>query len=221
MWRPEDVRALLIAAVVSAAAGPALAQSVHVPTGEVHSIDMKMADSRLSDEGLIYTSSDQAGRYRFRPEAGGPWVEMSLDEFEAHVRERLGNVTRREVPQFQDWVVRYTAADGQAVLWRAGLRRPAVGRWELRRISMHVDRAPIQVRQLCFSSAVLDGQPLRETDRDGWVCDPAAHMVAYPEVAAEKGWASRPGDVFGLASGRAPYVLQPETRPEWPAEATQ
>lgn len=215
------MRAVLVAATVALAGGAASAQSVIVPAGPVDSTDRLMADSRRSDEGLIHSSSDLAGLYRFRPEARGAWVEMSLDSFEAHVRERLSDRTEREVPQFQDWVVRYMAADGRAFLWRAGLTAPATGRWELRRTPMHSGGTPFTTLQLCFSTAELDGYPQREPGPDGWFCDPASHLVAYPEHAAADGHASRDGDVFGLAEGRVPFVLQPDTRPEWPDEATK
>jgi len=214
-------RSLVIAVALAFLAAAASAQqSVHMPTGRVLDIDMKIADSRLGEGGVIFTSSDLAGVYRFRPVAGGEWVEMGIDAFAEHVKGRLSDATLREKPQLQDWIVRHTAADGRAWLWRAGLKKPVAGRWELRRRPVTFEGKAFESLHLCFSSPALAGFPFAKADRDGWLCDPAGHVVAYPEYAAEKGYERRPGDPFGLSAGKVPYVLKPDTRPEWP-EATR
>ena len=71
----------------------------------------------------------------------------------------------------------------------------------------------VTVVQICFRDA--------DAAAEGWECWNAAAEAAFPEKAIAEGRVVRSGDAFKLSSGKIPYVLARDTRPEWPAEVQQ
>jgi hypothetical protein len=117
----------------------------------------------------------------------------SVDE----VRARLSDRTTLAGEGPDRWQVEYTAPDGVVYQWQPGVAVLA-GRWSVR-----THRGQTQV---CFTYPVELVIPGEEK------CGDAAYPLG---LAGKVAMDSRPGDVFGLASGKAPR--ETGAKPAWPA----
>ena len=117
---------------------------------------------------------------------------LSVEE----VRARLADRTMIAGSGRDRWQVEYTAPDGVVYQWQPGVAVLA-GRWSVRE-----HRGETQV---CFTYPVERTIPGEEK------CGDAAYPLGLKgKVALE----SRPGDVFGLAGGKAPR--ETGGKPVWP-----
>jgi hypothetical protein len=124
--------------------------------------------------------------------AFGQTAPMSVDE----VRARLSDRTTLSGESPDRWQVEYTAADGAVYQWQPGVAVLA-GRWSVRE-----HRGQTQV---CFTYPVELVIPGEEK------CGDAAYPLG---LAGKVAMESRPGDVFGLATGKAPR--ETGAKPRWP-----
>lgn len=118
---------------------------------------------------------------------------LSPDE----VRARFSDRTTLAGDGPDRWQVEYTSPSGVVYQWQPG-DAPLEGRWSV--------RAHNGETQVCFTYPVERRIPGEEK------CGDAAYPLGLKgKVAIE----TRPGDVFGLASGKAPR--ETGGKPEWPA----
>lgn len=118
---------------------------------------------------------------------------LSPDE----VRARLSDRTTLAGAGPDRWQVEYTAPNGVVYQWQPG-DVPLEGRWSVREHNGQTE--------VCFTYPVERRIPGEEK------CGDAAYPLGLKgKVAID----SRPGDVFGLASGKAPR--ETGGKPQWPA----
>ena len=118
---------------------------------------------------------------------------LSVEE----VRARLSDRTTLAGDGPDRWQVEYTAPNGVVYQWQPG-DAPLEGRWRVRE---HNGQA-----EVCFT------YPVERRIAGEEKCGDAAYALGLKgKIALD----SRPGDVFGLASGKAPRVTG--ERPAWPA----
>lgn len=112
------------------------------------------------------------------------------------VRARLSDRTTISGAGPDRWQVEYTAPDGTVYQWQPGVA-VLPGRWSVRSYSGKTE--------VCFTYPVELTIPGEEK------CGDAAYPLG---LAGKVPLESRPGDVFGLASGKAPR--DPAGKPAWP-----
>ena len=124
---------------------------------------------------------------------------LKPDALETALRNALTDRTRMIYREGQGVTVEYAAPDGRLYLWYPGSAHSAAGTWGVQRFKKKLVNA-------CFRYQPAEAAPRPFEAGD---CVPAEQTLGAADVVRE--WR---GDVFGLGSGRVPYVKSAMGLPE-------
>jgi len=172
-------------------------------------------------------SARASGRPFFRSDVATDTVEfrtgegetqkLTSAEFHQYIRRRYSDATLVTRDNAHGWQAEYTSADGQAYLWYPGNRTVVQGTWRTRVREQPIRNVGLaRTVEICFAYAGASN-PVTGSGPDQEECSQAGLMLTGGMIKVER----RPGDAFQLADGTIPYVLDAQSKPAWPAEATQ
>jgi len=119
---------------------------------------------------------------------------MTQAEYEAQQAARFEDRTFLFHGRDHGYQVEYFAQGGVLYLWYPGNRRVLPGEWRL------------DGHKICFRYATSAGNPVTKSPGGAWECTLSEILL----IEAKR----KPGDIYDLASGNLPYVLDRETKPE-------
>lgn len=149
------------------------------------------AETVLSDDDTRQMAMVAQGR---QAEAVGRAGMMKTKELEPALRQALTDRTRAVLVQGYGIYVVYTAADGRLYAWFPGRPDVVGGTWGVQKISK---KTSVACQRFDRPSAPRTGAYLPTE------CVPVERTLG--DLDSLQSW---PGDPFGLASGRVPFVKQ-------------